>query len=203
MRAGLDDSGPVDERRGDVVRRLVVAGMVGYLAQPGPPPDESVPEHVLLDLVVCSLWPVVTARKLPPDWPGELARITSPRLAALVRRARDERQPAEVFARSVADKSFSSAMVALFDDLADPRRGGALLAAMALAGGLATPPTGKQRGREVAAWALAIAGGAALAAALRHRESRVARVIGEAVTDLPADPIDPADLAALLEWLLG
>ncbi|CAL9672132.1 hypothetical protein [Streptomyces sp. enrichment culture] len=207
VRAGLDDTGPEDERRKDAVRRLVVAGIISYLARPGAPPDEPVPQQILLDLIVFSLWPVVTARKLPPGWQGELARITSPRLAALVERARDERKPsAETFARAVADKSFSSAMATLFDDLADPRRGGALLTAMAIAGGLPAPPTGRRESRKVAAWALALAGGAVLAEALRDRDSRAARIIGDVVTNLPVDrsdsfdPIGPLDL---VEWLIG
>lgn len=207
VRAGLDDSGPENERPKDAVRRLVVAGITGYLARPGTPPEEPVPEQILLDLIVFSLWPVVTAKKLPPGWQGELAQITSPRLAALVERARAEHKPtAETFARAVANKSFSSAMVALFDDLADPRRGGALLTAMAIAGGLPAPPTGRREGKKVAAWALAIAGGAALAEALRDRDSRAARIIGEVVTNLPvdpSDPFDPMDLLDLIEWLIG
>jgi hypothetical protein len=207
VRAGLDDSGPENERRKDAVRRLVVAGIIGYLARPGTPPDEPVPEQILLDLIVFSLWPVVTAKTLPPGWQGELAQITSPRLAALVERARDERKPAaETFARAVAKKSFSPAMVTLFDDLADPRRGGALLTAMAIAGGLPAPPTGRREGKRVAAWALAIAAGAALAEALSDRDSRAARIIGEVVTNLPvdpSDPFDPMDLLDLVDWLLG
>jgi hypothetical protein len=207
VRAGLDDSGPENERRKDAVRRLIVAGIIGYLARPGTPPDEPVPEQILLDLIVFSLWPVVTAKKLPPGWQGELAQITSPRLAALVEQARAEGKPtAETFARAVAKKPFSPAMVTLFDDLADPRRGGALLTAMAIAGGLPAPPTGRREGKKVAAWALAIAGGAALAEALRDRDSRAARIIGEVVTNLPVDPSDsfnPIDPLDLVEWLLG
>lgn len=207
VRAGLDDSGPENERRKDAVRRLVVAGIIGYVSLPGAPPDEPVTEQLLLDLIVFSLWPVATAKKLPPGWQGELAQITSPRLAALVERARDERKPsAESFARAVANKSFSSAMATLFDDLADPRRGGALLTAMAIAGGLPAPPTGRREGKKVAAWALAIAGGAALAEALRDGDSRAARIIGDVVTSLPADasdPFDAMDLLDLVEGLLG
>lgn len=206
LRAGLADAGPEGERRKDKVRRHVVAGIVAYLARPGSPPDKPVPEQILLDLIVFSVWPVVTAKKLPPGWQGELAEITSPRLAALVEQARVERRPvAEEFARLVANKSFSSAMVTLFDDLADPRRGGALLMAMAVAGGLSTPPVGKREGRKVSAWALAIAGGAALAAALRQRDPRTLRILSEVLTTLPVDqsgPFDPADLLSLLvDWL--
>jgi hypothetical protein len=205
--AGLDDSGLENERRRDVIRRLLVAGIIAYLARPGPPPVQPLPEQILLDLIVFSLWPVVTAKRLPPDWQGDLAQITSPRLAALVERARDERRPTpETFARTVANRSFSSAMVTFFDDLADPRRGGALLTAMAVAGGLPAPPTGRRHGKKVAAWTLAIGGGAALAEALRNRDSPQARIIAEVIVSLPltpADPLDPMDLLDLVDWLLG
>lgn len=208
VRAGLDnDSGPESERRRDAVRRLVVAGITACLARPGAPPDKPVPEQILLDLIVFSLWPVVTARKLPQGWQGELAQITSPRLAALVERARAEREPiAEEFARAVANKSFSPAMATLFDDLADPRRGGASLTAMALASRLPAPPVGRREGKKVAAWALTIAGGAALAAALRDRDSPAARAVVEVAIHLPVDtndPFDPLDLLDLVEGLLG
>ncbi|WP_033346233.1 hypothetical protein [Catenuloplanes japonicus] len=212
--AGLDSGAasgrgagrPEGEGRGDVVRRLVVAGIVRYLASPGPPPDEPVIEQILLDLIVFSLWPVVTAQRLPPGWQGELAQLTSPRLAALVARERAKARPAaEAFARTVADRSFSSAMVTLFDDLADPRRGGALLTAMAVAGGLPAPPAGPRNGRRVAAWTLGIAGGAVLAEALKHHPSRHVQLLGETATALSVTPLDPPGpgLLDLVDWLLG
>ncbi|MER7015446.1 hypothetical protein ABT324_28775 [Saccharopolyspora sp. NPDC000359] len=206
VRAELDDTGPDDEQRRDAVRRLLVTGITSYLARPSIAPDQPVPEQVLLDLIVFALWPVVTAKKLPADWQGQLAQITSPRLAALVERARADRDPApEGFARTVANKSFSAAMATLFDDLADPRRGGAVLTAMALAGGLPAPPVGREAGRKVAAWALALAGGTAFATALRDRAAGIARIAGEVAANAPfdpSDPFDPADLLDLVDWLL-
>ncbi|SCE82957.1 hypothetical protein [Micromonospora chokoriensis] len=196
-----------NERHRDVIRRLVVAGIVSYLARPGPAPDEPLPEQILLDLIVFSLWPVVTARKLPPDWQGDLAQMTSTRLAALVERERDKRQPvAETFARAVANRSFSPAMVTLFDDLADPQRGGGLLTAMAVAGGLPAPPTGRREGKRVAAWMLAVAGGTALATTLTNPHSGYVRILGEVAGGLPIaphEPVRPADLAQLVDWLLN
>lgn len=196
-----------DPSTADAVRRLLIAGMVGYLARPGAPPDRPVPEEILTDLFVFALWPVVTAGKLPRGWEGELAQLTSPRLAVLVQRAREQHTPAEEFTRALASKSFSPAMTALFDDLADPRRGGALLTALALAGGLKAPPTGRGSGRKVAVWALVIAGGATLAHALNQLDSRAARLVGEVLADLATDPGDPLDLADaaldLVDWLFG
>lgn len=191
----------------DAVRRLMIAGLVGYLARPGEVPQQPVAGQILLDLVVFAVWPVVTAKKLPPGWEGDLAQLTSPRLAVLVQRARFERHSAEAFTRDVANGALSSAITALFDDLADPRRGGALLTALALAGGLEAPPTGKGAGRKVAVWALVIAGGATLAHALRQRDSRAAKLIGEVIIALPdaaADPLDLADVVTdVLNWLVN
>jgi hypothetical protein len=203
VRAGL-----ADPATADAVRRLMIAGMVGYLARSGPPPERPVLGQILLDLVVFSLWPVVTARKLPPGWEGEVAQLTSPRLAVLVQRARAERKPsAEAFSRAVASGPLESAITALFDDLADPRGSGALLTGMALAGGLKPPPTGRNAGKKVAVWALVIVGGATLAHALSQRDSRASRLLGELVLPLSDDPGDPLDLADavkdVLDWLLN
>ncbi|MGW6935826.1 hypothetical protein ACWGE0_37625 [Lentzea sp. NPDC054927] len=196
-----------DPSTADAVRRLMIAGMVGYLARPGAPPDRPVAAQIVLDLVVFALWPVVTAKKLPPGWEGQLAQLTSPRLAVLVQRAREQPPAPEEFARTLASRSFTSATAMLFDDLADPRRGGALLTAMALAGGLEAPPTARGAGRKVAVWALVIAGGATLAHALRHTDSRATRILGEVMVDLatgPGDPLDLTDVAAdLVDWLFG
>jgi len=196
-----------DPATADAVRRLVIAGVVAYLARPGAPPDKPVPEEILTDLVVFALWPLVTAGKLPRNWEGELAQLTSPRLAVLVQRARAQRMPAEEFTRTLAGKSFTPAITALFDDLADPRRGGALLTALALAGGLKAPPTGRRAGRKVAVWALVIAGGVTLAHALRQHDSRAARLVGEVLVDLATDAHDPLDLTDaaldLVDWLFS
>lgn len=181
VRAALDDEAAEEQR--DVVRRLLVAGVCGYLAHAGDESPPRLPEQVLLDVVVFALWPVVTARKLPRDWQGQLAEITSPRLAALVERTRRSGGAAEEFARAVARRSLYPAMSALFDDLADPRRGGALLTSMALVGGLPKPSTG--HARTVLSWVVGVAGGAAALAAVLDRESHVQQMFEEAVTDLP------------------
>ncbi len=207
VRAGLDDAGPDSERRKDTIRRIIVVGIISYLARPCTPPDEPLPEQILLDLIVFALWPVVTAENLPMGWQGELAQITSPRLAALVERSRAERRPrAEAFARAVANKSFSSAMATLFDDLADPHRGGALLTAIAIASGLPAPPVGRREGKRVAAWVLAIAGGAALAEAVGDRDTQAARIIVDVIANLPVDPsnaFNPTDPLDVIGWLLS
>jgi hypothetical protein len=207
VRAGLDDSGPGSERRKDTIRRIVVVGVIGYLARPGTPPNEALPEQILLDLIVFSLWPMVTAKQLPSGWQGELAQMTSPRLAALVEGSRAERRPsAEAFARAVSNKSFSAAMAALFDDLADPGRGGALLTAMAIAGGLPAPPVGRREGKRVAAWVLAVAGSAALAEAMGDRDAHVARIVADVLAHLPVGPHDsfnPMDPLDVIGWLFS
>lgn len=205
VRAHLADSageGEQDLHRNGV-RRLLVAGICGYVARAGQAPRVPLPEQVLLDLVVFALWPVITARRLPPGWQGELAELTSPRLAALVDLARSRWRPgdgeaAEAFARSVARRSLHPAMAALFDDLADPRRGGALLTSMALVGGLPQPTT--EHPREVFAWVVGLVGGGAALAVVLDPDSRVRRAFEEAVTGLPDGSLD-FDAAELLECL--
>jgi hypothetical protein len=59
-------------------------------------------------------------QRAPDGRQGELAALTSPRLAALAERARVRGYSEAQFARSVADKSFAPAMLTLFDDLDDP-----------------------------------------------------------------------------------
>lgn len=206
VRAGLDDSSGVDPRK-DVVRRLLVAGIAGYLTRAEEIPRTPLPEQILLDLIVFCMWPVITAKRLPQGWQGELAEITSPRLAALVERARATRRSgdeaaAEAFARAVANRSFSSAMLTLFDDLGDPRRGGGLLTSMAVVGGLPQPPTG--RARKVFRWVMGIVGGAAVLDAVLDRGSHVGKLFEGAIDDLPVDSFDPSEwLADFIEGLAG
>ncbi|WP_143229734.1 hypothetical protein [Actinophytocola xanthii] len=198
-RAVVADPGQ-ESRQRDVIRRLLVAGLCGYLARTrdaAPPP---LPEQILLDLVVFALWPVVTARRLPRDWQGELAEITSARLASLVAQARTswrsgDGTAAETFARALARRSLFPAMSVLFDDLADPRRGGALLTSMALVGGLPEPRTGTAR--TVFVWAVGIVGGAAAVTVVLDRESQVHRLLEEAIATLPDGSAD-LDLTELL-----
>jgi hypothetical protein len=203
VRAGLDDSSGASTQK-DVVRRLVIAGVAAYLARARDMPRTPLPEQILLDLIVFCLWPVITAKNLPQGWQGELAEITSTRLAALVEHARATRRSgdvaaAETFARAVANRSFAEAMLTLFDDLGDPRRGGALLAAMAVAGGVPQPPTG--RGKKVFVWVAGAVGGAAVLDTVLDHGSHLGQVFG-AIGDLPADSLHAAGwLADFIEEL--
>jgi hypothetical protein len=84
---------------------------------------------------VSGMWPIITARRLPAGWQGDLAALTSPRVAALVDRARASRRggaeyAAEEFASAIAGRDTSFAIVNLFEDLAG--RGRTQLTAMPL-----------------------------------------------------------------------
>ncbi|MCD0444116.1 hypothetical protein LO763_10820 [Glycomyces sp. A-F 0318] len=205
---GINDS-PKARTRQDMVPRLIIGGVVAYLGRAGHAPRTPLPEQVLLDLIVFGMWPIVTARKLPEHWQGQLSMLTSPRLAALVARAReahrsDGEAAAEDFARRVADRDFAPAMINLFDYLGDPRRGGALLASMAVVGGL-EQPSGRGA-RKVLTWVVGIAGGAAVVEAVLDPDSRLRGLIEAAIADLPVDPfvLDLSELFAdIMEGLEG
>lgn len=129
----------------DSIRHLAIAGVVEYLCYASAAPTAPLPEQVMLDTDVFALWPIVTAKSLPKAWESSLAEIGSPRLVALVGEApplRDAGKPVTVqgFARALAAKSFSQVITNLLSDLADPRRGGRALTALALAGDLPRPP---------------------------------------------------------------
>ncbi|MCB5180555.1 hypothetical protein [Streptomyces antimicrobicus] len=151
------------------VRRLVAAGAVQYLQEAARVPSEPLPVVVMADVAVFALWPVVQAPDLPPDWQDQLAELTTPRLAALVAQARAsaaEGRPVAVdaFARVLADKPFAHGILALLEDLADPRGAGACLTALALAARVPAPP--RKAPRALLGWLLgvgtgAVAGGAA------------------------------------------
>lgn len=135
----------------DAVRRLVVAGVVEYVALSRAVAAPA-SEHVVLDMVVFALWPVVRAPALPDDWWDHLAGITSPRLAAEVANARrDPATTCESFTRAVAAEPFGQAALSLLEDLADPARGGPALTAMAMACRLPEPAVRKGP-RTVFAW---------------------------------------------------
>ncbi|MEV7418994.1 hypothetical protein [Streptomyces sp. NPDC089919] len=125
------------------VRRLLAAGTAQYLLTTGRPADES----ALAELTVFALWPLVQAPELPDGWPGDLAELTSPRLAGLVARTRTAaaggRLPApDSFRRTLGGEPFAEGLLALLGDLADPTAGGACLTALARAGGHPAPPQG-------------------------------------------------------------
>lgn len=154
----------------DQVRRLLAAGAVQYLDAAGRVPAESLPEALVVDFAVFALWPVVQAPVLPTGWEGQLAALTSPRLAVLVAGAREagrgEGLGLEDFGRSLAERPFAHGVLALLEDLADPRRGGACLTALAVAARTPPPPQ-RLGGKATLRWLFGagVAGGAAGAGA--------------------------------------
>ncbi|MGW4726495.1 hypothetical protein [Streptomyces sp. NPDC004291] len=164
---GADLAGNPGRRDGkDQVRRLLAAGAAQYLSRGGPVPAGTLPEAVMVDLVVFALWPVVQSPGLPEGWHDHLAELTTPRLAAFTAAARDAVRRGrtvtpEEFGRHVADKPFARAVLALLEDLDDPRRGGAALTALSLAAHHAPPPQ-KAGGKVLLGWLLSGAAGAAV-----------------------------------------
>ncbi|MCX5072584.1 hypothetical protein OHA84_28305 [Streptomyces sp. NBC_00513] len=157
------------------LRRLLAAGAVQYLDRATPVPDGALPEAVMVDLVVFALWPVVQTPRLPGGWQDHLAELTTPRLAAFVAGARDAAgrgRPIspEAFGRALAGKPFAPGILALLDDLDDPRGGGASLTALSLAGRYAQPPQ-KAGAKALLGWllgagAVGAVGGAGAASAV-------------------------------------
>lgn len=163
---GASLAGDPGRREGkDLLRRLLAAGAAQYLSRGGPIPAGTLPEAVVIDLVVFALWPVVQAPELPEGWRDHMAELTSPRLAALTASARDAvRQGRNVtpegLTRQLAGKAFTQAILALLEDLDDPRRGGACLTALSLAAHQPSPPQ-KAGGKALLGWLLSGAVGAA------------------------------------------
>lgn len=187
----------------DMIWKLLISGIAAYLAQAGRAPRTPLPEQVLLDIIVFSVWPIVTARKLPDPWQGHLAMLTSPRLAALVAQTREAYRPgeaaaAEGFARRVANREFAPAMIRLFESLGDPRRGGAVLTSLAVVGGFEAPPRGGAR--RVLTWVIGAVAGAAALEVVVNPDSHLGNLIEAAVDDLPIDHIgiDLSDLFAAI-----
>ncbi|QNA72014.1 hypothetical protein C8250_008960 [Streptomyces sp. So13.3] len=146
------------------MRRLLAAGAAQYLHQAARPPTDPLPESVMVDLAVFALWPVVQTPQLPDGWQDHLAELTAPRLAMLVTQAREAGRrghpvPADVFSRALADRPFAHGILALLEDLGDPRGGGACLTPIALAGGFPPPPR-KAGAKAVLVWLLGVGAGA-------------------------------------------
>ncbi|MGM1063429.1 hypothetical protein [Saccharothrix sp. Mg75] len=157
LRAALGDADPRPGR--EAVRDLVVTGLVQYLAITRCTTPVPLSERVALDVVVFALWPVVQAPALPDDWEYDLAELASPRLASLVVQARRGLAAGHAvtsarFTRAIAAKPLSQGVLALFEDVADPRRGGAAITALALATGFPAPPT-RRKPKEVFGWLVA------------------------------------------------
>ncbi|MFJ5548437.1 hypothetical protein [Streptomyces sp. NPDC093225] len=148
----------------DQLRRLLAAGAARYLAEAGTGPSaDPLPEALVVDLAVFALWPVVQAPRLPPEWQSELGALTSPRLAALVDRVRETRAAPDALVRALAGGQVAPGVLALLDDLADPRGAGACLTALALAAGMPPPPQRAGAGA-VLGWLLGAGALTALAA---------------------------------------
>jgi len=151
----------------DQLRRLLAAGAVQYLGLASSVPSAPLPEQLMVDLAVFALWPVVVTPELPDDWQDPLAELTAPRVAMLVGQVRElgvqgKSVAPEYFGRALAEKPFAQGVLALLEDLADPRGGGACLTAMSLAGRVTAPPQ-KAGAKAVLTWLFAAGAGAAAA----------------------------------------
>ncbi|MBK3584490.1 hypothetical protein [Streptomyces sp. PvR018] len=164
LRNELDGAG--GPRHGkDQLRRLLAAGAAQYLHQAARLPTDPLPESVMVDLAVFALWPVVQSPRLLDGWQDHLAELTAPRLAMMVSQAREASQrghpvPADVFSRALADRPFAHGILALLEDLSDPRGSGACLTPIALAGGFLPPPR-NAGAKAVLGWLLGAGAGAA------------------------------------------
>lgn len=152
----------------DVLHRLLAIGTVQYIRAIGQVPVGADASDVVMDVVAFALWSVVQAEALPTDWESVLARLTSPRMADLVAQARDAHAARRtenftVFVQVLARRPMHGAAHNLLDDLSDPRRGGAALAALALASGLPEPDP-RKREKSAATWIFTALLGGALAA---------------------------------------
>ncbi|MFF2524233.1 hypothetical protein [Streptomyces liangshanensis] len=141
---------------GDQVRRLLAAGAAQYLYKSTRLPDGTLPESMMIDLAVFALWPLVQIPAPPAGWQDELARLTSPRLSLLVAQARQAGErgrpvPPDLFGRALAERPFTHGILALLEDLGDPRGGGACLTPLALAQGFSAPPR-KAEPKAMLAW---------------------------------------------------
>jgi hypothetical protein len=170
-------------RAEDVLRRLLAVGLVQYVTKVGRVPLDAAPERVILDVTAFALWSVVQARRLPEDWQGALARLTSPRMAELVAAARsvDAAQSTEnfgVFAGLLAKRPISQGALNLLRDLGDQKRGGSALTALALAADLPRPDH-KQREKSAVVWMFTALAAGALAAEGTNAAAAVNRVVDE------------------------
>ncbi|MEV7617109.1 hypothetical protein [Streptomyces sp. NPDC089799] len=170
------------------VRRLLAAGAVQYLHAAGRVPAEPLPEALVVDFAVFALWPVVQAPVLPAGWEGYLAVLTSPRLAVLVAAAREagrgEGLGPEEFGRSLAERPFAHGVLALLEDLADPRRGGACLTALAVAARTPPPPQ-RLGGKATLGWLFGAGAVGGVTGAGAELAERVWEWLQEAAEDSP------------------
>jgi hypothetical protein len=156
----------------DVLRRLLALGVVQYVRRVGRVPIDARAEDVVVDVAAFGLWSVAQAPVLPSDWAEVLARLTSPRMANLVawvREADATRHPDNfaVFYGILAGSPVSDGTRRLLEDLSDQKRGGAALAALALATGLPEPDA-RLRQKTAVVWIFTALVGGALGAEGGH-----------------------------------
>jgi len=141
------------------IRELLALGVAGYGLSGGVPAGVPLSRPMIVDLAVCSLWPLATVPSLPPAWLEEFtAIIRSAHLASPIVRARyrrrigDPMSPQE-FGQVLSEVKFGWGFANVLRDLADPGRGGGALTAMAIASTRYAPRRGASQQR-VARWAL-------------------------------------------------
>lgn len=148
------------------IRELLALGVASYGLTGGLPAEGPFSGPMVVDFMVCSLWPLATAPTLPPHWLDAFIAITgSPPLATPVIQARYRRRTHEAmspreFGQALAEVNFAGGVGNLLRDLSDPARGGCALAAMAIASARYAPRRGATDKR-VARWALRAALGGA------------------------------------------
>jgi hypothetical protein len=144
------------------VRELIAAGAISYGLSRHKPPDELIPEQLIIDFAVFALWPLVIVPKLPSNYFDDLRIVSSEPLARLVTHARLSRMTkspmsAEDFSRALANSNVAAGVRNLLNDLADPQRGGCAFTAISIAS-TGTVPHGRTSPKVIAMWVLAAAG---------------------------------------------
>jgi hypothetical protein len=175
----------------DVLRRLLALGIVQYVKRIGRVPANAQPEEIVLDVTAFALWSVAQAPVLPSGWEDTLALLTSPRMAAIVEHAREvdaTRNPDNfiVLYRMLASSSAAQGTRNLLEDLSDPRRGGAVLAVLALASGLPEPDP-RRRQKAAAVWLFTALAGGTLAAEGERLAGAIDRMAEDAWSWLNGD----------------
>ncbi len=146
------------------IRELLALGAASYALPAGAPPAQSLTGQQVIDFGVCCLWPLATLPDLPEGWLDAFLDIThSAALASLVVQARYRSRISEAmspleFGQAMTEVSYAPGIRALLNDLADPRRAGCALTAMAIAHTRYMPRRGASQKR-VAKWALLAATG--------------------------------------------
>ena len=141
------------------IRELLALGVASYGVAGGVPAGVPFSGELIVDFAAAALWPLASSADLPKDWLDAFIAITiCPKMATPVVRARycrriSEPMSAVEFRQAMSEVNFAWGVRNLLRDLADPRRGGGTLAAMAIACARYAPRRGATQDR-VAKWAL-------------------------------------------------